>query len=293
MYSHYIMGQIFSLNAQSKQTIRLLTYNVEWGFLTVPDDVTTDSCGHTIPHTSLAQDTHLTLISKNIGICNPDICFLQEIGSVGALQYIANALQSLFSLDYSIHYSNGDETGNQGVGLLIKTDLTSKAVITNIPNFKLNRAVGLTITISNIEYKIIGVHLKSLYDQKIQKDEKEQEEQIQAVLDWVGDNSNVILCGDFNNIPTSAPLQKVTDAGYVDILSSDKYIANITGNTNTEFHGHSGKESGSRIDYIFKTSDINVISSHIVDVQRECPITNPALRGESSDHLPIMGIFSL
>ena len=237
------MGPVFSTGKTSNKTIRLLSYNVEWGFLTVPNDVTSDSCGHAIPHTPLAQNTHLTLISKNIGISNPDICFLQEIGSISALEYIANSLSKLFSLQYSIYYSNGPESGNQGVGLLIKTELMSECTITTIPNFKLNRAVGVTITFADTEYKLIGVHLKSLYDQKIQKDEKEQEEQIQSVLNWIGDNTNVIFCGDFNNIPSSDPIKKVTDAGYLDILSSDKYVDNITRNTNTEFHGHPGKES--------------------------------------------------
>jgi endonuclease/exonuclease/phosphatase family metal-dependent hydrolase len=287
------MGPVLSKERPSTKAIRLLSYNVEWGFLTVPDDVTSDSCGHVIPHTPVAQNTHLTLISKNIGISNPDICFLQEIGSISALEYIANSLTTLFSLHYSIYYSNGPDSGNQGVGLLIKTELMPECAITTIPNFKLNRAVGVIITFAGTEYKLIGVHLKSLYDQKIQKDEKEQEEQIQSVLDWVGDSTNVIFCGDFNNIPSSGPIKKVTDAGYLDILSSDKYIANITGNTNTEFHGHPGKESGSRIDYIFKSASVNLISSHIIDFQRESPIINPELRGESSDHLPIMGIFSL
>ena len=287
------MGPVLSTGKTSTKAIRLLSYNVEWGFLTVPDDVTSDSCGHVIPHTPLAQNTHLTLISKNIGISNPDICFLQEIGSISALEYLANSLSKLFSLQYSIYYSNGPDSGNQGVGLLIKTKLMPECAITTIPNFKLNRAVGVTITFAGTEYKLIGVHLKSLYDQKIQKDEKEQEEQIQSVLDWVGDSTNVIFCGDFNNIPSSDPIKKVTDAGYLDILSSDKYIANITANTNTEFHGHHGKESGSRIDYIFKSESINLLSSHIIDFQRESPIIHPALRGETSDHLPIMGIFSL
>ena len=66
----------------TKTTYRILTYNVEWGFLTVPADVTGDSCGHPIPHTDIAQQTHLTLISKNIGVINPDICFLQEMEKI-------------------------------------------------------------------------------------------------------------------------------------------------------------------------------------------------------------------
>ena len=72
---------------------RILSYNVEWGFLDVPDDINSDSCGHLIPHTPEAQQTHLKLISKNIGIINPDICFLQEMGSLDAVKFISQQLK--------------------------------------------------------------------------------------------------------------------------------------------------------------------------------------------------------
>ena len=42
-----------------------------------------------------------------------------------------------------------------------------------------------------------------------------------------------------------------------------------------------GKESIYKIDYIFKTNDINLVSAHIVDVQREALHQNPQLRGEN------------
>ncbi len=287
------MGQLYSRNEDSIKTLRLLTYNVEWGFLNIPDDIKTDSCGHMIPHTSLAQETHLTLISKNIGISDPDICFLQEIGSLQALQYIADSVEKLFTSKYSIYYSHGDQTGNQGVGVLIKSSISSIATITNIPNFKLDRGIGLTLTTSNSKYKLAGVHLKSLCDQKIQKDEKEQEDQIQAVLDWISDTPNAIICGDFNNVPESNPLQLMAKNGYTDTIAGDKYIPNIRGDTNTEFHGHSGKESGSRIDYIFVTNHINLVSSHIINFERECVVSDPSLRGESSDHLPVLAIIQM
>ena len=76
-------------------TYRILSYNVEWGFLNVPEDINSDSCGHPIPHTAEAQQTHLTLISKNIGIINPDICFLQEMGSLAAVKFISDKLKEL------------------------------------------------------------------------------------------------------------------------------------------------------------------------------------------------------
>jgi endonuclease/exonuclease/phosphatase family metal-dependent hydrolase len=286
-----MMSSVEDINLD-ETTYRILSYNVEWGFLKVPDDINTDSCGHPIPHTDLAQQTHLTLISKNIGLLYPDICFLQEMGSLDAVNYIANKLKTLFNLDYSCYYSNGDSTGNQGVGLLIKSNIVDKCEVTNIPNFKLNRGLGVTLTETNNVYKLVGVHLKSLYDRKIQKDEEEQEEQIQSVIDWINGSENSIVCGDFNNVPGSAPINKIINAGYKGVLSSDKYLPNITGNTYTEFHGKSGKESGSRIDYIFTTPDISLVSSHIVDFTRECSTKSTTLRGETSDHLPVLGIFN-
>tara|TARA_B100001540_G_C15693088_1_gene590211 strand:- start:155 stop:1027 length:873 start_codon:yes stop_codon:yes gene_type:complete len=274
-------------------TYRILSYNVEWGFLNVPGDIDSDSCGHPIPHTTEAQQTHLTLISKNIGIINPDICFLQEMGSLDAVKFISDKLKELFNIDYDIAYSNGTETGQQGVGLLIRSEVGDKCTVVNIPNFKLNRALGITLKEESRTYKIVGVHLKSLYDGKTQKDEEEQSEQIQSVIDWIDGSDDAIVCGDFNNVPTSSPIKKMTDAGYTGVLSTDKYVPNIIGNTYTEFHGKGGKESGSRIDYIFKTEDVNLVSSHIVDLVRESPTQDPNLRGETSDHLPVLAIFEL
>tara|TARA_Y100000389_G_C17462336_1_gene522797 strand:+ start:82 stop:954 length:873 start_codon:yes stop_codon:yes gene_type:complete len=290
------MGSMLSIPEDislDQTTYRILSYNVEWGFLNVPDDINSDSCGHPIPHTTEAQQTHLTLISKNIGIINPDICFLQEMGSLAAVKFISDKLKALFNVDYDIAYSNGTETGQQGVGLLIRSEVGNKCKVVNIPNFKLNRALGITLEEESRTYKIVGVHLKSLYDGKTQKDEEEQSEQIQSVIDWINGSDDAIVCGDFNNVPTSSPIKKMTDAGYTGVLSSDKYIPNITGNTYTEFHGNSGKESGSRIDYIFKTGDVDLVSSHIVDLVRESPTHDPNLRGETSDHLPVLAIFEL
>jgi len=272
---------------------RILTYNVEWGFLNLPGDIHKDSCGHPIPQTSEAQETHLTLIAKNIGLFKPDFCFLQEMGSKAAVQYIVDGLSKMFNLSYLCYYSNGEDTGNQGVGCLIATTLATHCSVELIPNFKLNRGLGVTFNTEKNTYKLVGVHLKSLYDNKIKKDEAEQESQINAVLDWVKGEENVIVCGDFNNVPNSAPLQLMTNNNYKDIIDSKEYIPNIIADTNTEFHGSSGKETGSRIDYIFMSPQIQCTSAHIIDIEREAIKQEPSLRGETSDHLPILGVFQL
>ena len=284
------MGNYFSLPNDSN-TYRILSYNVEWGFLKIPSDITHDSCGHKIPNTDKAQQQHLKLISKNIGLLQPDICFLQEIGSLKAIQFISDAILSMFNIKYSVYYSNGDETGFQGVGLLVQEQLDSYCTVTTIPNFKLNRALGIDFNLNNVNYKFIGVHLKSLYDGKYSKDVDEQISQINSVLDWVGDCENVIFCGDFNNVPSSSPIKGVISNKYTNILDTNKYVENISGNKSTEF-SDSKSHSSSTIDYMFVNNLNSLVSSHIISFQRVATNFDKDLRGENSDHLPIMGVFN-
>ena len=290
------MGLSYStetLEDVSGDIYKIMSYNVEWGFLNVPKDIHSDSCGHLIPGTKLSSEKHLTLIAKNIGLISPDICFLQEMGSQNAVDFLTEKINILFGVSYKSYYSNKNEKGYQGVGLLIRDSIDENCKVENIPNFKLNRALGVTLNTGKKEYKLIGVHLKSLYDGRYIKDVTEQESEIQAVLDWVNNNPDTIICGDFNNIPNSSPITKMLKADYKNALDTDKFLLNIVGNKSTEFHGKNGKETGSVIDYMFITNTINLVSSHIVNYTREAKVPKKGLRGETSDHLPIVGIFRL
>ena len=152
--------------------------------------------------------------------------------------------------------------------------------VETIPNFPLNRALGLTLTYNEKCYKIVGVHLKSLYDHNYKKDVPEQLAQLAAVQEWIGDTDNSIVCGDLNNTPGSLPIQKMGQYGYTDIIDSDKYVPSIMDSTNTEFHGKDGKESGSRIDYIF-TKNIKILDYKHIDKKLPSGLW-------PSDHLPIL-----
>ena len=206
---------------QQDYVYRILTYNVEWGFLKLPGDVNQDSCGHSLPHSTIAQEQHLKLISKNVGLLSPDICFLQEMGSIDAVETVSKYIKTMFNLDYNFHYSNDDQ-GYQGVGLLYLDKYRDMVSVEKIPNFPLNRALGLTLTYNEKCYKIVGVHLKSLYDHNYKKDVPEQLAQLAAVHEWIGDTDNSIVCGDLNNTPGSLPIQKMGEYGYTDIIDSDK-----------------------------------------------------------------------
>jgi len=295
------MGNYVSIlgsESASSRIIRLLTYNVEWGFLKVPSDVVKDSCGHAIPQSEKAQNEHLMLIAKNIGLLSPDICFLQEIGSLSALNYIRDQISNMYGMDYDVNYSGESNVGYQGVGLLLlhPEDYT----VDSIPNFPLNRALAITSKYQTGigTFSVVGVHLKSLGYGDYTKDVEEQMNQIQAVENWL-DGRPGIICGDFNNIPGSEPITKMDSYGYTDLIQTDKFVNNITDNVYTEFHGKkSTSEKGGRIDYIFAGKSIptdNVKSIHIVDIERETPVDKRSalLRSETSDHLPVLAIFNI
>ena len=134
---------------ENLQKMKIMTYNVEWGFFNLPPHITQDANGNKIPQTQLAQTVHLNLISKNIGLLEPDICFLQEIGSNNVMQYISNYINQKFGLEYNYHYSNNGQAGMQGVGLLIKKTIPEQNYqIEKIPGFFLNKAIGLKLNIN-------------------------------------------------------------------------------------------------------------------------------------------------
>ena len=130
-----------SLSNFDDNLIKIMSYNVEWGFFELPLDVKEDACGNKIPNNKNAQINHLKLVAKNIGLLSPSICFLQEIGSKEVLQYLSEKIYEMFHIKYAIYYSNNDEVGFQGVGLLLLN--SENFLVENITNFPLNRALSI------------------------------------------------------------------------------------------------------------------------------------------------------
>ena len=66
----------------------------------------------------------------------------------------------MFNLTYKYYYSNADKKGFQGVGLLIIENIDNMCSVENIPNFKLNRALGINLNYNNniimFHYLILG-----------------------------------------------------------------------------------------------------------------------------------------
>ena len=289
--------------------LRVLTYNVEWGFINLPKDITHDAGSHIIPNTMNAQYEHLKLIAKNIGLSSPHVCFMEEMGSINAVKYIADLLDKYYGLKYRIHYS-GIGSGYQGIGALVHESInyyTSSV----IESFGLHRAFQISFN----GLTLIGLHAKSLgygdHDENIRKQEAEMTSIINYINGVLADNpeQDFLICGDFNNTRDSKPINIINDfvlktpdskryERIIDLIDSDKYIENITGNRNTDFSRSSnGKERSSRIDYIWcneKFAD-KCINCQIINFQREYTGDKPNLnfRQESSDHLPVLAVFKL
>ena len=147
--------------------LRVMTYNVEWGFLHLPKDIDHDAGKHKIPHTLEAQQEHLKLIAKNIGLAEPTICFMEEMGSIDAVKYIAETIHKCYQLNYRIHYS-GVGSGYQGIGVLIHESIVNYNSGT-IEKFGMHRAYQ--VNFDNLT--LIGLHAKSLgygsYTENIKK----------------------------------------------------------------------------------------------------------------------------
>jgi len=289
--------------------LRILTYNVEWGFLNLPKDIIHDAGNHKIPNNIGAQKEHLKLIAKNIGLSSPHICFMQEMGSINSVQYVADLLKKYYGLIYRIHYS-GVGTGYQGIGTLVHESIVyySSSVI---ESFGMHRA--FQITTNGITF--IGLHAKSLGYGDHNENIKKQDAEMNAIISYINQildknpEQSFVICGDFNNTRDSQPLGIINNfqiktlngkriEKMIDLVNSNCYLENITGNRNTEFsRSSSGLERSSRIDYIWCNEMLasKCLSCQIINFEREYIGSHPNLniRQENSDHLPVLAIFNI
>ena len=291
---------------KDKRCLRIVTYNVEWGFIDLPEGITHDSNKNKIPRGKRTQYKHLELCAKNIGLLIPDVCFLQEIGSLKVLKHICKIIESLYGVKYKYYYSNNDIEGIQGVGLLMKENMSSDIEYTVELLPKLRNAIGIIFTYEGNLYKIAGVHLKSFFcsdDDSKKKSRllKIQEDQIGYIDEWIlsGEDADyVVVCGDFNNTPKSSSIKLMLDLKYVDIINTNKYVHNILNkkvtSTGTYKKNNTEKEQNTRLDYIF-TTDINICKSiHIINLERSSPDNiNNDFRVQNSDHFPLLAVISI
>lgn len=97
----------------------------------------------------------------------------------------------------------------------------------------------------------------------------------------------VILTGDFNTIPDSAPYSRLTAKATDDVVFFDSYVhsAQKPEGPNSTWNGFDAIVPNRRIDFIFTTEPVKVKRFQILDDQREGRFP--------SDHLPVLSELQL
>lgn len=103
----------------------------------------------------------------------------------------------------------------------------------------------------------------------------------------VADGAPVILTGDFNATPTSAPYHHLADADAPGLLLHDTYATARSGHhgPNATWNGFDAIEPGRRIDYVFTAGAVDVLRLRILADRL------PSGRFPS-DHLPVLATVS-
>ena len=229
------------------------------------------------------------IINKFIEL-DPDIIGLQEINedkagdnSDNQALRIANALSTNFGIPYSVYYEQTHESWDnqfrEFIGIITKLPVLKKE-FQNLTSGVFPRKVVwnyIDTEFGKINFFTSHLSFNNSATRRIQVDE---------ILNYAGFlnsiKSNIanILTGDFNDIPDSASIKKLTNGSY---------LATYT-EANPDWLGHT-MPSGSafkKIDYIFidKFSKLQIDTSYIIMDEPYDGINY------NSDHLGIMTIFS-
>jgi hypothetical protein len=110
----------FGDRRKSKDTLRLVQYNVEWLFIDYYSPMDCPGNGCTWKSVSDAE-THMNYIADTIRALNPDIINLCEVEGCDELNILTQLLTT--SNDYNVYLKKGTDTGTgQNVGLITKID---------------------------------------------------------------------------------------------------------------------------------------------------------------------------
>jgi endonuclease/exonuclease/phosphatase family metal-dependent hydrolase len=87
-------------------------------------------------------------------------------------------------------------------------------------------------------------------------------------------NARYILTGDFNSVPDSYVINKIMENKNL-VNAGPEFSQNTWPTKPFNYHGFEAKSMDWRVDYVFTSKDIDILSSEIIDT-------------EVSDHLPIL-----
>ncbi len=202
---------------------------------------------------------------------NPDIIALQEVERFQDVQKQMKRLgyQGIFS-----SRNNGEE---EGCAIFYKKGRvkvrSNETLFFNDGTGRLAQKVTFKNQ-QNQEFVLFNTHI--LYH----SNEELQNAEVKKVLNAVQNETKPsIVCGDFNLTPQKMSIQLLKNNGLVDTLEHEK---------EGSFFMEGDDATGRRIDYIFTSENISVITSKVLGKAALLPSSK-----EPSDHLPIMAELEL
>jgi endonuclease/exonuclease/phosphatase family metal-dependent hydrolase len=225
-------------------TISIMTYNLHNGFNTSGE---------------LDLESLAVVIEEN----NTDIVALQEIsrgwlisGSVDMLSWLSQRLD--------MPYVSGPTAGS-----LWGNAILSKYAIIDYGSFEIPPVdlpirrgfTAATIDTGSMNLQIIATHLHH-----IEEDSDIRQTQVPVILNYWDNAPNTIILGDFNAQPDAPEMEMFYQAGLIDTLIDQPEV--LTFNSANLYE---------RIDYIWLSSDIQLIESYV-------PFS------QASDHLAVVAI---
>jgi endonuclease/exonuclease/phosphatase family metal-dependent hydrolase len=254
--SHRTFAERAGAVATTTDTLRVMTYNV---------------------HSCAGMDGKLSpqRIARLIARDNPDVVALQELDvgrarskGMDQAKMIAHYLMMDFHFHAAIHVEDeryGDAILTHLPQRLVKAGLLPR--VSNNPRRESRGALWVAVDLNGKEIQIFNTHLGL--------SSKERKAQVEALLgsDWLANEKcrePFILCGDFNSLPSSMVYRRLSQRlRDVQTESQDQRPQS------TFF----GRFPTLRLDHIFISSGLEVISTKVIDSQ---------MARLASDHLPLI-----
>jgi exonuclease III len=210
----------FGDRRKSKDTLRLVQYNVEWLFIDYYSPMDCPGNGCTWKSVNDAE-THMNYVANTIRTLNPDIINLCEVEGCDELNMLTQLLTN--SNDYNVYLKKGTDTGTgQNVGLITKIDpitnlyrseekveypipestcgYTGTPSSTTVSKHYITE-FKLTNTINSINIALIGAHLIAIPTDSKRCAQREGQSQIlqNIIYSYIQKGYEIIVIGDMND----------------------------------------------------------------------------------------------
>lgn len=199
--------------------VKVVNWNVQNLFNDVRDSPEIAAADEMIL-TAAEYQTKLADVSKVLESLSPDIAVLQEVENQPVIADLATALN-----DYPhLHITQGNDPRGIDIALLSRHPV--ERVVSHKQEFFQSSATGQTyvfardvleahLIINGRHLVVLGIHLKSGTDAESQDKRLAEAERLREIVDQLqveDQSSMIVVLGDFNGVPGSAPLTALMGA---------------------------------------------------------------------------------